>query len=35
MAAAVAKHTGARHIVVTDTNEYRLALAKKLGATLA
>jgi threonine 3-dehydrogenase len=34
MSAAVARHTGARHIVVTDTNDYRLALAKKLGATL-
>jgi len=35
MAAAIAHHTGARHIVVTDTNDYRLSLAKKLGATLA
>lgn len=33
MAAAIAKHAGARHIVVTDVNDYRLALAKKLGAT--
>jgi threonine 3-dehydrogenase len=33
MAAAVAKHVGARHIVVTDVNDYRLDLAKKLGAT--
>ncbi|PWQ95995.1 L-threonine 3-dehydrogenase [Leucothrix arctica] len=33
MAAAVAKHAGARNIVVTDINPYRLALAKKLGAT--
>jgi threonine 3-dehydrogenase len=33
MAAAIAKHAGARHIVVTDVNEYRLNLAKKLGAT--
>jgi threonine 3-dehydrogenase len=30
-----AKHAGARHIVITDVNEYRLALAKKMGATLA
>lgn len=35
MAAAVAKHAGARHVVVTDVNEYRLNLAKKMGATLA
>ncbi len=35
MAAAVARHAGARHVVVTDLNPYRLALAKKLGATLA
>lgn len=33
MAAAIAKHLGARHIVVTDVNDYRLSLAKKLGAT--
>jgi len=33
MAAAVARHAGARHIVVTDINPFRLALAKKLGAT--
>jgi threonine 3-dehydrogenase len=35
MAVAVAKHAGARHIVITDVNEYRLALAKKMGASLA
>lgn len=35
MAVAVAKHAGARHIVITDVNEYRLDLAKKMGATLA
>ncbi len=34
MAAAVARHVGARHIVVTDINEYRLKLAKAAGATL-
>jgi threonine 3-dehydrogenase len=34
MAAAVVKHAGARHVVVTDVNPYRLALAKQLGATL-
>ncbi|MCP5536495.1 MAG: L-threonine 3-dehydrogenase [Akkermansiaceae bacterium] len=33
MAAAVAKFAGARHVVVTDVNPYRLDLAKKLGAT--
>lgn len=33
MAASVAKHVGARHIVITDVNEYRLALAHKMGAT--
>lgn len=33
MAAAIAKFGGARHIVVTDMNEYRLDLARKLGAT--
>jgi threonine 3-dehydrogenase len=33
MAAAVVKHAGARHVVVTDMNPYRLELAKKLGAT--
>lgn len=35
MAAAIAKHVGARYIVVTDVNPYRLALAKKMGATMA
>ncbi|MCC5878940.1 MAG: L-threonine 3-dehydrogenase [Idiomarina sp.] len=33
MAAAVAKHAGARHVVITDINDYRLDLAKKMGAT--
>jgi len=33
MAAAVCKFAGARHVVVTDVNPYRLELAKKLGAT--
>ncbi|MFN6548369.1 L-threonine 3-dehydrogenase [Mycolicibacterium nivoides] len=31
MAAAVAKHAGARHVVLTDVNEYRLALGAKVG----
>ncbi|WP_372768006.1 L-threonine 3-dehydrogenase [Pseudoalteromonas sp.] len=35
MAAAVAKHVGARHVVITDVNEYRLDLALKMGATRA
>ena len=34
MAAAIVKHAGARFIVVTDVNEYRLALAKAMGATV-
>ncbi len=33
MAAAIAKFAGARNVVVTDVNPYRLDLAKKLGAT--
>jgi threonine 3-dehydrogenase len=33
MAAAICRHIGARHVVVTDINDYRLGLAKKLGAT--
>jgi threonine 3-dehydrogenase len=33
MAAAIAKQVGARHVVVTDVNVARLALAKKMGAT--
>jgi threonine 3-dehydrogenase len=32
MAAAIARHVGARHIAVTDVNPYRLELARKLGA---
>jgi threonine 3-dehydrogenase len=35
MAAAVARHVGARHVVVTDVNDYRLALARRMGATRA
>ena len=35
MAAAIAKHVGARHVVVTDVNPYRLALARRMGVTLA
>jgi len=32
MAAAVAKHVGARNVIITDMNEYRLDLARKIGA---
>jgi threonine 3-dehydrogenase len=35
MAAAIVRFVGARHVVVTDVNEYRLELARKMGATLA
>jgi len=34
MAAAVVRHAGARHVVVTDVNDYRLDLARKMGVTL-
>ncbi|HHR6054176.1 TPA: L-threonine 3-dehydrogenase [Providencia alcalifaciens] len=35
MAAAVCRHVGARHVVITDVNDYRLELAKKMGVTRA
>jgi threonine 3-dehydrogenase len=35
MAAAVVKHAGARFVVVTDMNDYRLDLARRMGATVA
>jgi threonine 3-dehydrogenase len=35
MAAAIARHVGARHVVITDVNDYRLALATQMGATRA
>ena len=35
MAAAIAKFVGARHVVITDVNEFRLDLARKMGATRA
>ena len=35
MAAAVAKHAGARHVVISDPNPFRRALAEKVGVTLA
>jgi len=33
MAVTIAKHTGARYVVITDINPYRLELARKMGAT--
>jgi len=33
MAVAIARHVGARHVVITDVNDYRLSLAAKMGAT--
>lgn len=33
MAAAIVQHIGARHVVVTDVNRYRLEMASRLGAT--
>ena len=35
LAASVARHAGARFVVVTDVNEYRLELARRMGATVA
>jgi threonine 3-dehydrogenase len=35
MAVAIVKHAGARNVVITDVNPYRLKLAKKMGATVA
>jgi threonine 3-dehydrogenase len=35
MATAVVKHAGARHVVVSDINAFRLDLARKMGASLA
>jgi threonine 3-dehydrogenase len=35
MAIPVVKHAGARHVVITDLNPFRLDLARKMGATLA
>ena len=34
MAVAIARHAGARYVVITDVNPYRLELAKKMGATM-
>ncbi|VFQ42621.1 L-threonine 3-dehydrogenase [Desulfoluna butyratoxydans] len=35
MAVAIARHAGARHVVISDVNDYRLDLARKMGATRA
>ena len=35
MAVAIAKYAGARYIVITDVNDYRLELARKMGASVA
>ncbi|QKJ89046.1 L-threonine 3-dehydrogenase [Paramixta manurensis] len=35
MAAAVCKHVGARNVVITDVNDYRLDLARNMGVTRA
>ncbi len=35
MAVAIARYAGARHVVITDVNDYRLELARKMGASVA
>jgi threonine 3-dehydrogenase len=35
MATGIVRHAGARHVVVTDVNPFRLEIAKKMGATIA
>ena len=35
MAVAIVRHIGARHVVITDVNDHRLQLARKMGATRA
>jgi threonine 3-dehydrogenase len=35
MAAEVAQHAGANHVVITDVSEFRLELARKVGVTMA
>ncbi|HJS22710.1 MAG TPA: L-threonine 3-dehydrogenase [Steroidobacteraceae bacterium] len=35
MATAIARFVGARHVVITDVNDYRLELARRMGASLA
>lgn len=35
MAAAIVRFVGARHVVITDVNDYRLGIARRMGATVA
>jgi threonine 3-dehydrogenase len=35
MAVAIARYAGARHVVITDVNDYRLGLARDMGASIA
>ncbi|WJV53994.1 L-threonine 3-dehydrogenase [Prodigiosinella aquatilis] len=35
MAAAICRHVGARHVVITDVNDYRLGLARQMGVSRA
>lgn len=35
MAAAICRHAGARHVVITDVNDYRLRIARNIGVTRA
>jgi len=35
MAAAIVRFAGARHVVITDVNDYRLGIARRMGATVA
>lgn len=35
MGAVIAKHAGARYVVITDVNDYRLDLARRMGVTMA
>ena len=35
MATAIARYAGARHVVITDVNDYRLELARRMGASMA
>ncbi|BBO92611.1 L-threonine 3-dehydrogenase [Desulfosarcina ovata subsp. ovata] len=35
LAVAIARHVGARHVVITDVNDYRLELAERMGASAA
>ena len=35
MAVAIMRHIGARHVIITDVNDHRLELARKMGATRA